>query len=72
MHGRPEESIAAYQAAVKTDPEDELTLEALSAQLSNAGRLEELAVVQRRLADLLPPPQRCARLDECDKVYCRH
>ena len=54
-HGRPEESIAAYQAAVEAEPENELTLEALSAQLSNAGHLEELAVVQRRLADLASP-----------------
>jgi tetratricopeptide (TPR) repeat protein len=67
-HGRSEESIAAYQAAVEADPENELTLEALSVQLSNAERLEELAVVQRRLADLLPPPQRCARLDELSSL----
>ncbi len=63
-HGRSQESIAAYQAAVETDPDNEFTLEALSVQLSNAGHLEELAVIQRRLANLLPAPQRCARLDE--------
>ncbi len=63
-NARSEASIAAYQASVEADPEDERTLEALAAQLSNAERLEELAVVQRRLANLLPPPQRCARLSE--------
>jgi len=63
-HDRSEESIAAYQIAVEADPENEHTLEALSVQLSNAERLEELAVVQRSLAGLLPPPQRCALLDK--------
>jgi tetratricopeptide (TPR) repeat protein len=67
-NGRPDESIAAYQAAVESEPDDEHTLEALSAQLWNAGRLEELAVAQRRLADLLPGPQRCAQLDELSSL----
>ena len=67
-HDRSEKSIAAYQAAVETDPDNERTLEALSVQLSNAEHLEELAVVQRRLADLLAGPQRCARLDELSSL----
>ena len=66
--GRPDESVAAYQAAVEADPDDELTLEALMAQLWNAGRLEELAVAQRRLANLLAGPQRCAQLDELSSL----
>ncbi len=61
--GRSEASIAAYRAAAEADPDDAFALEALAAQLSDAGELRELAVVQRRLADLAPPPQRCARLD---------
>ncbi len=67
-NGRADESIAAYQAAVESDPDDEHTLEALAAQLWNAGRLEELAAAQRRLANLLPGPQRCAMLDELSSL----
>jgi len=62
--GRFEQSIAAYRAAVEADPDDAVALEALAAQLSEAGRLSELAAVQRRLAALAPAPERRARLDE--------
>jgi len=63
-HGRIDESITAYQAAVAADPDDERTYQALVAQLRSSGRLQELAVAQRRLADLLTGIQRCAQLDE--------
>jgi tetratricopeptide (TPR) repeat protein len=62
--GRVEEAIAAYRGAAEADPEDDVALDALATQLDGAGRLQELAEVQRRLVDLLPAPRRTACLDQ--------
>jgi tetratricopeptide (TPR) repeat protein len=60
---RTEDAHAAWERAVAIDPTDVGALQALSAHLEADGRLHDLADIQRRLADLLPPEARAECLD---------
>ncbi len=59
--GREERAIAAWRAVLEMEPDDVATLEALRDALAE-GDPQELASVQRRLVDLLPPEPRAACL----------
>ncbi|MBW2287440.1 MAG: tetratricopeptide repeat protein [Deltaproteobacteria bacterium] len=60
---RTDDAHAAWERAVAIDPTDVESLRALAAHLEADGRLNDLADIQRRLADLLPAEARAECLD---------
>ncbi len=61
--GDEERAIAWYRAALEAEPGHDQTLASLAELLDRAGRLTELADVQRELVEREEPPRRAARLD---------
>lgn len=67
----PELATRWLERAVESHPGDAATLRDLGRAYRDAGRLEELARVQRRLADLLPPAEKTRCLDDLSRLLER-
>lgn len=70
--GRKEDAIAAYEAAAEADSTDTEALQALLGPFEAAGRVRDLARIHRRLAELLPAPERNESLGELARLLADH